>query len=431
MKITVAVFAFLILTLECSAQWELVNPLAGAGRGGLSADTAGHVYVAWDTLWLHSTANGDTWEPMAWYPGGGYAGRLCAGQNSSVLCGTTSGIYRSTTLGTTWETHVLRDTGITVLVAGADDKLYAGTAPPLPANTWRGSVVRSTDNGVSWTQCAPAWAPTSIEAIAATMQGTLFVAQTSHITLAGSIARSTDSGTHWTTVKEFAHDTMVVSLGIGPSGSIFAGTMNPFASGGTAGGILKSTDGGTTWNWANAGFPGAGVYAFSSLQPNCIFAATRGVYYSVDDGSSWHRVSTGLPDTSVYALAASARDLFAATRGSGLWRIPLSTATAVEIPQPGAPDQYALMQNYPNPFNPTTAIEFTVGVVSGRSPVASTVRLAVYDMLGREVAVLVDEKKEPGTYQVRFDASGLATGMYVYRLSIGDFVESRKMLIVR
>ena len=88
------------------------------------------------------------------------------------------------------------------------------------------------------------------------------------------------------------------------------------------------------------------------------------------------------------------------------------------------PPTFALDQNFPNPFNPSTAIRFEV-------PVATHVRLVAYDLLGREVAVLVDEKKAPGNYGIRFDASGLASGVYVYRLVGGDFVQTRKMTLVR
>jgi hypothetical protein len=85
---------------------------------------------------------------------------------------------------------------------------------------------------------------------------------------------------------------------------------------------------------------------------------------------------------------------------------------------------YALFQNYPNPFNPTTVLSFQL-------PVASHVRLAVYDLLGREVAVLIDEDKGAGSYEVAFDARGLAGGMYIYRLTAGSFVQSMKMVLMK
>jgi hypothetical protein len=107
-----------------------------------------------------------------------------------------------------------------------------------------------------------------------------------------------------------------------------------------------------------------------------------------------------------------------------------ATANAV-LDEPVEPVENHLLQNYPNPFNPTTRIGYSVGVVSGQSSVASSqVRLAVYDLLGREVAVLVDEAKGPGTYWATWNASSVSTGMYLCRLTVGIFVESRTMVVM-
>jgi glucose/arabinose dehydrogenase len=105
------------------------------------------------------------------------------------------------------------------------------------------------------------------------------------------------------------------------------------------------------------------------------------------------------------------------------------------------PLQYALEQNYPNPFNPTTRIKYTVGGTGISGLGTSNTKIVVYDLLGRQVAVLVDEKKAPGSYEATFsakggsasggDASGLASGMYVYRMTAGSFVASRLMLLVK
>jgi hypothetical protein len=90
------------------------------------------------------------------------------------------------------------------------------------------------------------------------------------------------------------------------------------------------------------------------------------------------------------------------------------------------PTSCLLLQNYPNPFNPVTTIGYRVSGAGYRE-----VRLAVYDLLGREVTALVDEKKEPGSYEVRFDGSNLASGVYLYRLQTGEFVQTRRLLLMK
>ena len=116
------------------------------------------------------------------------------------------------------------------------------------------------------------------------------------------------------------------------------------------------------------------------------------------------------------------------------------TATAVEQSGTPSPAEITLAQNYPNPFNPKTVVSYELPALGGaEGSVVSDVKLAVYDILGREVAVLVNEKKAPGRYEVTFDGSGLASGVYFYRLRVGDpstgpgrsFVQTRKLLLLR
>jgi hypothetical protein len=90
-----------------------------------------------------------------------------------------------------------------------------------------------------------------------------------------------------------------------------------------------------------------------------------------------------------------------------------------------------LSQNYPNPFNPSTTIEYAIPEGGNQGRGGSDVHLVVYDVLGRETSVLVDERKEPGVYRVTFNAAGLPSGVYIYRLTSGQFTESRKMVLLR
>lgn len=100
------------------------------------------------------------------------------------------------------------------------------------------------------------------------------------------------------------------------------------------------------------------------------------------------------------------------------------------------PNVFKLVQNYPNPFNPSTIIKYEIPNVGTGHPakagqVTPTVRLTIYDMLGREVATLVNQKQNPGYYEVDFDASDLTSGVYFYRITSGKFIKTKKMILLR
>jgi len=88
------------------------------------------------------------------------------------------------------------------------------------------------------------------------------------------------------------------------------------------------------------------------------------------------------------------------------------------------PDAFTLQQNYPNPFNPSTTIRYSI-------PTSEIVTLKVYDVLGNEVATLINEEKSTGSYEVEFNASGLSSGIYFYKLQTNSFIETKKMLLLK
>jgi hypothetical protein len=100
------------------------------------------------------------------------------------------------------------------------------------------------------------------------------------------------------------------------------------------------------------------------------------------------------------------------------------TATGVAVASPVSPAAYTLYQNYPNPFNPATMINYDL-------PAASSVRIAVYDIIGREVAVLVNEKMEPGNHSTTWNAQGFASGVYFCRIQAGAFSAVNKLVLMK
>lgn len=128
-----------------------------------------------------------------------------------------------------------------------------------------------------------------------------------------------------------------------------------------------------------------------------------------------------------YRLVATAGDPLAGIAAglrSGFWFGGPMTVTSAEPEAGGLPDRFELHQAYPNPFNPAAVIRYDM-------PAAAHVRLAVYDLLGREVALLVDERRPPGRHAASFGGHALASGLYVYVIEMGDFRASRKMLLVK
>jgi hypothetical protein len=113
--------------------------------------------------------------------------------------------------------------------------------------------------------------------------------------------------------------------------------------------------------------------------------------------------------------------------GQSAWSTSTTFRTYTDVarlPEEELPSRFELTQNYPNPFNPTTTIQFAV-------PQSGRVTVTVFDLLGREIALLVDEDLGPGRFTVTWNAAGAASGTYFYRLTAGTFVETKRMLLLR
>jgi photosystem II stability/assembly factor-like uncharacterized protein len=208
-------------------------------------------------------------------------------------------------------------------------------------------------------------------------------------------------------------------------------------TGSQADGLIQvSSDSGAHWSPV---VPGEGYFGFISgivWQGGSLYCAASGttdkerfVGRSDDSGATWvHFPIASEPNatgTRLGNLASDGNHLFVGS-SEGLWSRPLSELVTSLGPTvvPRQPTCFSLDQNYPNPFNPKTGVRFEV---LG----ASNVKLVVYDLLGREVAVLVNERKAPGSYEATFDGSGLASGVYIYRMTAGSFVQTRTMVLLK
>jgi hypothetical protein len=185
------------------------------------------------------------------------------------------------------------------------------------------------------------------------------------------------------------------SVAISPDG-------NSFVEGGggdnsEAGAVWVFTRSGGVWTQLGTKLVGSGAVGDSSLQGISVAISSEG---TLIEGGPWDNSDIGAAWVFVYP---------------GIGITPISS----EVPK-----SFQLMQNYPNPFNPSTRIEFGI-------PKQGFVKLTVYNSAGKEVTSLVNELLSAGNYDVPFDASGLSSGVYFYKLSAGNFVETKKMILVK
>lgn len=403
------VFCLFTTTNPLQAQWIKTNNLGTDGYYYSFAVSGSNLFAGSFSGITVSTNNGTSWSANI---NVGYTAVLAlAVSGTNLYAGTTGGVYHSTNNGTNWhiDTVGLTSPYVNALAVSATN-LFAGG----------GGVHHSTDNGTNW----------HLDTVGLTSPVVYSLAVNGMSLFAGTamnVFRSIDNATSWGVVKNGLTNTISVSSLFVSGTNLFAGTL--------AAGVFLSTNNGTSW--AEAGLTNFSINAFAA-SPNGtggtnLFAGTRGkgVFLSTDNGISWTDINFGWPDsTFVSALAISGSNLIAATipygrTHGGIWKRPLSEiTTSVDKLTTEVPVHFGLDQNYPNPFNPNTTIEFSL-------PLKSFVSLNVYDALGREVANLIREEMNAGTYSRMWNADGLASGIYFYRLQAGTFTETKKLVLLR
>ena len=200
-------------------------------------------------------------------------------------------------------------------------------------------------------------------------------------------------------------------------------------------GIFISSDFGV--NWSQTFFSDRRVYSLI-VDGNNIFVGTNpGVYLSTNLGVNWIPKDQGFKfPPPVYSFEISNGYIFAATDKQSVWKRSLQEIVGIQNTSQTLPSKFLLYQNYPNPFNPVTKIKFAIpsdvkSRLVGTGSKTSDVKLIIYDITGREIQTLVNEKLNPGTYEVTFDGSNLSSGIYFYQMRSGEFIETKKLVLLK
>ena len=241
---------------------------------------------------------------------------------------------------------------------------------------------------------------------------------------ASTIYKTTDGGINWTAT--FLRDTSSVASSYALSHIDFLNEMTGYIAGRTSsrGAIFKTTNGGI--NWSNIFYSDSlTLYSIDIINESTIFAAgeIRKIIKTTNSGITWS--ITEIPGNfwELYSIRFI-NETMGFTSGFGYVFKTTNGGVSVNQITSEIPNGISLHQNYPNPFNPNTKIKFDIAKLS-------VVKLVVYDILGREVATLVNERLKAGTYEVDFEGRELPSGVYFYKLVTDGFVDVKKMVLIR
>ena len=428
----------IILCGQSYAQWEKTNfPDTIKVNTIVIKDSSIFVGTEGEGIFV-STNNGENWTGSNKGLQDTIIHTICILGNS-IFAGTETGVSVSTDNGENWRSinSGLSGLGVWSLEARTDP---AGDTT-IFAGVWSG-LYSSTDWGENWeaTSLSSTTAPVNSIII---YKNFIYAA-----TFSAGIFLSLDNGLTWKIIDvnppgTTGYDPIPISAPI-YSIRLFAGPEANTIIVGSIGGLYYTSFGDTLF-YADTSFAkvykqDAPVLCFASRN-DTLFTAVGTNFYKLFWGYSYfldyygHIIDTlhaydarrlnipYLGNQTVYTLVLNNAYFFAGTE-DGIWRLRYPVAiTGVESSQE-VPAGFVLEQNYPNPFNPTTTITYQLQAVSN-------VTLIVYDLLGRPVATLVNERQTAGRYSVKFDAGELPSGVYFYRLQAGSFVHTKKMILLQ
>lgn len=370
-------------------------------------------------------------------------------------------LFESMDKGSTWDITSSDIPNYKKCFLRLNDNLYAGTL-------W-GGVVASTDDGASWmAKGIPGGSVNSLveinDSIYAGIDGINWLPDK-------GIYVTGDQGDTWSAANNGLPDGVSVAKIIVVPESVEHGKIIFIA---TNQGVFYSRDNGNNWLPANNGFGNRNIwtiavtfastrsgfnlfaasydhlfisddlgenwipsnsinyesslklFSYTEMQglDSVLFAlADTKIFVSSDQGKNWKSIGDGIEQTHFYDIDINSKYLYAGT-SRGVWKRSLSEIVPDSLFSNIEPIRYELEQNYPNPFNAATKIKYSI-------PQLSNVVIRIYDILGSEIETLVNVEKTAGIYELNWNAANLPSGVYIYQIKAGSFIQSKKMILLK
>jgi photosystem II stability/assembly factor-like uncharacterized protein len=353
-----------------------------------------------------STNFGEIWEEVNNGISSPYV-RCIESIDNNIFVGCLTKIYISTNYGISWESA---SEGLNVTVEVLSLHKYGNT---LYAGTFNSGLYKTTNNGTNWILLG--LENVDIRAVLR-LDNLIYVASNTE-----GMFLTTDEGVNWVEINN----------GLPSPSHLYARTLENvgntvFLGNVQRGGIYYTTNNGANWIKRNNGTLSDSIVFSFTTHDSILFTSDYkdGLFISKNLGQNWLHRGNCLYQKDVRSLFITGGYLFIGCNGFGVMRKPLSEVISVKNLSTEVPEKYLLYQNYPNPFNPTTNIKYQVTK-------NNFVSLKIYNILGKEIATLVNEKQNAGTYEVRFEAVNLPSGMYFYKLVTGEFSETKKMVLIK
>ena len=237
----------------------------------------------------------------------------------------------------------------------------------------------------------------------------------------GVVWRTTDGGESWTTVVDTLISEPLYDLQIFDSLHVIAMGGDPEY------GVSQvvTTDGGDTWEYTNLGILGFGLdIGFRTATEGWVPLGTRQKFlYTYDSGVSWNIFDTPDSTSITHICFPDSIHGFGVGNNGNIIKYVYQKPSIIEA-DPGNFSSFYLEQNYPNPFNPSTTIKYSI-LEDG------FVKLSLYNLLGEEVATIVNTMQKAGGYEVNFNAGNLASGVYIYRIEAPNYKASKKLILLK
>ena len=379
---------------KCNAQWVQMPNGLGTTKDILRFAVIGNNILAGGEGGLYlTTNNGNNWNNVA--------PNIPAAQSFAIIgniifAGNESGVHLSTNGGINWSQTSFNY--FTMSLTSISNYLFAGTLS--------NGLHYSTNNGTNWNVLIPSL-PTIFGLATSGSNIVMGLSATS------GIQYSSNFGANW--IYTNINNNTIYKLD--------AFGNNVFAITDYYGAYLSTNNG------ANfGGIYGNNANAFTMHDSNIFVGTTNsGVYLSTNMGMNWTQKNQGFGTGLILIrdMCISNNYIFAAWMNKSVWRRSYpEILMGIRNISSQIPTLFSLKQNYPNPFNPITKIQFDVMKTEN-------VKITVFDIAGKELEVLVDKRMQPGTYEVEWSGEKYASGIYFYRMQAGDYVETRKMVLMK